>query len=119
MQKTNQFDTTKFFKNYANFSGRSTRTDFWLFQAIVLLIGIGIFGLSFIGGTSGVVYSLFTILQFIFGLFIIIPNFAISMRRLYDTGRLGWWMLPGVIPGPYFLYLVQLYYFHGYTQQRH
>jgi len=77
-------------KNYANFNGRTSVKEFWMFVlfnfifAIVAGIIDGIMGTYFIAG--------------IFSLLIIIPSLAASVRRLHDTGKSGWMILLGLIP---------------------
>lgn len=77
-------------KRYADFSGRAHRTEFWMFTLVNLVI-ILILSLldSFIGvGLLGGIYSLA----------VLIPSLAVSVRRLHDTDRSGWWLLIGFIP---------------------
>jgi uncharacterized membrane protein YhaH (DUF805 family) len=83
-------------KKYAVFSGRARRQEYWMFVLfnviIALVLGI-IEGIA--DSDSGVSRSTLTTL---YGLAILIPSLAVSVRRLHDTGRTGWWMLIGVIP---------------------
>lgn len=83
-------------KKYAVFEGRARRAEYWYFvlfnfiAAVILAIldhmlgtltatGMGIFGL-------------------IYGLAVIMPGIAVSVRRLHDTDRSGWWMFLFLIP---------------------
>lgn len=70
----------KCFKNYINFDGRARRKEFWFFQMIACIAVIAI-GMVF-PPTAG-----------IFLLIIVLPSIAVSIRRLHDTGRSGWWYL--------------------------
>lgn len=84
-------------KKYAQFSGRSRRKEFWLFYlfvtiATVLLTFIDI-SLDMFDPDSG-----FGLLSSIFTLAIIVPSITVSVRRLHDTDRSGWWLLLGLIP---------------------
>lgn len=38
------------------------------------------------------------ILLVIYQLFVLIPSFTVSIRRLHDTNHSGWWLLIGIIP---------------------
>jgi uncharacterized membrane protein YhaH (DUF805 family) len=38
------------------------------------------------------------LLQGIYSLAVLIPSLAVTVRRLHDTGRTGWWILIGLIP---------------------
>lgn len=72
-------------KNYTGFSGRAHRTEFWMFALINFIIAIVLNTvLGFVGlDALGMLYSLGVLL----------PSIAVSMRRLHDTGRSGWWLL--------------------------
>lgn len=87
----------RFFKKYATFSGRASRAEFWwafLFNAIVS------FALSVIGGLITPSGSLDGILTGIYSLVILIPNLAISWRRLHDTNKGGlWFFVPAILSG--------------------
>ena len=80
-------------KNYFNFSGRATRSEFWYFMLFVLLFGIVITLIEVIMATqdSG-------ILSLIYDLALLIPTLAVSTRRLHDTNRSGWWNLIILVP---------------------
>ncbi len=82
------------FNNYANFEGRARRREYWLFylaNAIIYLISF-LFCL-------GLDYSiLIDAVWGILGLVLLIPGLALSVRRLHDTNRSGWWLLISLIP---------------------
>ena len=40
---------------------------------------------------------------------LIVPGIAVSIRRMHDTGRSGWWLLIGLVPLVGFI--VILYFF--------
>ena len=83
------------FSNYAKFRGRACRSEFWWFQLFLLLGGIvaGLLKLfantNFLGGSP---------LAMLFWLAAIIPDLAVTVRRLHDTDSSGWWILLGLIP---------------------
>jgi len=79
------------FKKYAVFSGRASRSEFWFFQLVALLISIGLVFLSMLVSAAG-------ILSLIFSLAVIIPSVAVSTRRLHDYGLTGWLNLLAFIP---------------------
>lgn len=82
---------------YADFTGRARRAEYWqflLFQIFIYVcLGI-IFGLG-LGKTHTVVETLagFVIAVGVFGLFCLLPNLAVMVRRLHDTGKSAWWLL--------------------------
>jgi uncharacterized membrane protein YhaH (DUF805 family) len=75
-------------KKYAVFTGRSRRSEYWYFVLINFII-------SLILPLFGQVGSL---LSYIYILAIIIPGLAVSIRRLHDTNRTGWWIFLALIP---------------------
>lgn len=84
-------------RNYAKFSGRARRAEYWYFTLFALLIAIGVMLVeSFLGTFSeeagiGVVSGLYL-------LAITVPGLAVMVRRLHDTGRSGWWYFISLIP---------------------
>ncbi|MFV0574704.1 MAG: DUF805 domain-containing protein [Vibrio sp.] len=84
-------------KNYANFKGRTTRKEFWMFALFSMLAVIIMVFLDAMLGTvnpeSGV-----GILTSIYSLLTLIPNISITVRRLHDTNRSGWFYLLIIIP---------------------
>lgn len=77
-------------KNYAGFSGRARRREYWMFALINLIIGILLTGVGRALGTS--------VLSTIYSLALLIPGLAVGARRLHDTNRSGWLLLLGLIP---------------------
>ena len=75
---------------YAQFSGRASRSEYWWFALASLLV---IIVAAFIDGATGSVAV--TLLAY---LFIIIPGLAVSVRRLHDTNRSGWYFLLNLNP---------------------
>ena len=85
------------FKNYGNFSGRATRSEFWywvLFRfsimslAISLDIVTGTFFLPLLVGlTSGIV-----------GTATLLPSLCVGVRRMHDINKSGWYILLVFIP---------------------
>ncbi|MCQ2002363.1 DUF805 domain-containing protein [Rhizobium sp. NRK18] len=83
-------------KNYANFSGRSTRSQYWLFT---LFFFISIFlgaVLDEMAGTSlpdggGPITGIIMLAH-------MLPALAVFVRRMHDIDRSGWWLLVGVVP---------------------
>jgi len=75
------------FNNYINFSGRAQRSAFWwwvLFINILVWIAVFIDGVVF-GGPSALYGIAF--------LAILLPTIAVTVRRLHDLDRSGWWLL--------------------------
>ncbi|HID68064.1 MAG TPA: DUF805 domain-containing protein [Roseibacterium sp.] len=77
-------------QNYANFSGRARRSEYWWFFLFIMIANI-------VAQTVDAAIGL-PILTIIVGLGLIVPGIALAIRRMHDTGRSGWWLLIGLIP---------------------
>ncbi|MDQ4116118.1 MAG: DUF805 domain-containing protein [Actinomycetota bacterium] len=94
----------KVLRQYADFSGRARRTEFWMFvlfnaiAIVILTILDNLLGLSNSSMGGGAVYVSAGILTGIYQLAVLVPSLAVGARRLHDTGRSGWWQLIGLIP---------------------
>lgn len=78
-------------KNYAVFRGRARRKEYWMF---ILFSAIFAFVIAFLEPFLGAE----DILSTIYSLFLLLPSLAVTVRRLHDTGRSGWWVLISLIP---------------------
>lgn len=83
----------KVLKNYADFSGRARRKEFWMFTLFNIGICI-IFGI--LDGILNAVFSGIGILSYLYLLVVLVPSIAVAVRRLHDTNRSGWWVLIGL-----------------------
>lgn len=72
----------RFWKNYANFSGRATRSEYWWWFLANFLI------------TSAA--ALIPFLNIVWGLVTLVPSFALAFRRMHDVGRSGAWIFAPV-----------------------
>ena len=88
------------YEQYATFSGRATRSEYWWFALFIFIVnlicGVGIAYSFETGGYSnasfwGVVYIIFLLAN-------ILPQLALQVRRLHDTGNSGWWILIALAP---------------------
>ncbi len=80
-------------KKYADFTGRARRKEFWMFVLFNFLVGV-----VFTMLTTITKLGFFNIIYGIYGLAIIIPYIAVSIRRLHDIGKSGVWFLVVFIP---------------------
>jgi uncharacterized membrane protein YhaH (DUF805 family) len=80
-------------RNYAEFSGRARRKEYWMFVLInaVVVIVLGLIDRVLFGANTPVLSGLYS-------LGVLIPTLAVTFRRLHDTGRSAWWLLIGLIP---------------------
>jgi len=79
------------FRRYVEFSGRSSRSEYWWWTLFVFIVAIAFLLLDALIGTPGVFYLLFSLAVFL-------PGLAVSVRRLHDRDRSGWWILIVFIP---------------------
>ncbi|SDA18095.1 Uncharacterized membrane protein YhaH, DUF805 family [Methylobacterium sp. UNC378MF] len=90
-------------RNYANFSGRASRSDYWYYVLIyVVICFLAGFGDGFIHGFFRT-HENPNILSAIVHLVHFVPSLSIFVRRLHDTDRSGWWYfaaftIVGLIP---------------------
>ena len=78
---------------YRDFSGRARRYEYWYFALFQILVLIPVVIIaSFIGGVAE------KILLYTMALVFLLPNLAVTSRRLHDIGKSGWlqlvWLLP-------------------------
>ena len=87
----------KVLKQYADFSGRARRKEYWMFVlfnmifAIVAAILDNVLGIAMEGTGYGTLYG-------IYALAVLIPGLAVAVRRLHDVGKSGWMILITLIP---------------------
>jgi uncharacterized membrane protein YhaH (DUF805 family) len=91
----------KALRHYADFSGRASRKEYWMF---ILFNIIFIFAAAFLGAiivfakygenqNQELVKAYAMICARMYYFAIAIPFLAVSVRRLHDSGKSGWWML--------------------------
>jgi uncharacterized membrane protein YhaH (DUF805 family) len=83
------------FHNYFNFRDRASRSAFWWWQLFVLSVSIV---LSIIDGQFFGNHRDIGFLEGIFNLITFFPGLAVSVRRLHDIDRSGWWVLISLVP---------------------
>jgi uncharacterized membrane protein YhaH (DUF805 family) len=118
------------FRRYADFSGRSRRKEFWMFQLLALLVAIAIYALILSGGgyqmltassavdgtiseaqlnemSPGPLFWGGIILAVLWVLAAFIPSLAVTVRRLHDRNMSGWYLL-GFIVAVFILSMIPL-----------
>jgi uncharacterized membrane protein YhaH (DUF805 family) len=82
---------------YATFEGRARRAEYWYF---VLFYALSIVALAIVDGVVGTFSEEIGIglLSGIFVLATFVPTLAVTVRRLHDTDRSGWWVLLDLVP---------------------
>lgn len=113
-------------KRYADFKGRARRKEFWSYillwiVAYVLImyldtaLGLGGTATGYAEGGSVGFNMTGGLLSLLFALGTLVPNIAVSVRRLHDVGKSGLWLLLMFIPLFGWLYLLFLYVQPGTT----
>lgn len=87
----------KCWKQYADFSGRARRKEYWMF---VLFNFIAAMAFGIVDGVLGLANEVIGlgVLGGLYSLAAFIPSLAVSVRRLHDIGKSGWYYLLGLIP---------------------
>lgn len=82
----------KVLQNYAVFDGRARRKEYWMFALVNFCVSLllTLVDLAAFGGLQ--------ILSGIYGLAILVPSIAVSVRRLHDIGKSGWYLFISLIP---------------------
>src|SRR5919199_91334 len=84
-------------KKYAVFDGRARRQEYWMFILFNIIITAVLALIDSLIGTV-IRQAGFGLLQGLYDLAVLLPSIAVTVRRLHDTGRTGWWILIGLIP---------------------
>ena len=81
---------------YVGFGGRATRTEYWLFALVNIIIHVvlGVVG----GALSLTAGDAVSILSLVYGLAVFLPSIAVMVRRFHDGGYTGWLGLLLLIP---------------------
>lgn len=107
---------SRFFKKYATFTGRASRSEYWWWVLISVIVSVVVNVLMLAGtigaklgpnGTSvpGPAYAVGLILAVIWCLAVAVPSLALTVRRLHDANFSGWMILLGFVPlaGPFII----------------
>lgn len=94
------------YRRYADFSGRSTRREYFMFTLLSIIVVFGSIVLMAAGGgltergeaAPGVLFWIGGAAIAIWGIASIIPSIAVQVRRFHDQDRSGWMILLGFIP---------------------
>lgn len=83
------------FDSYCRFQGRSSRSEYWWW---VLFVAILSFCIGIIEGILGFSMTAVQTTSGILSLVLLLPGLGLSVRRLHDINKSGWWILLGLIP---------------------
>lgn len=103
------------FSKYATFSGRASRSEYWWFVVLNILISVVVYGLAcssmppvdttaitepggyYMAVMDAIPGWAYTVMS-IYSLAILLPSLAVAVRRLHDTGRGGGWIFINLVP---------------------
>jgi uncharacterized membrane protein YhaH (DUF805 family) len=95
----------KVLKQYADFSGRARRKEYWMFILFYMIFGtVAMILDKMLGTTFRTTFSFsgqplgYGWIYLIYILATILPALAVGVRRLHDIGKSGWNYLLGLIP---------------------
>lgn len=84
-------------KQYAVFKGRARRKEYWFFLLFNLIASLVLTVVDFMTGSLDPELGM-GLLSGLYTLAVLIPSLAVTVRRLHDTDRTGWWLLIGLVP---------------------
>ncbi|WP_347265748.1 DUF805 domain-containing protein [Paracoccus sp. (in: a-proteobacteria)] len=82
---------TTCFSKYASFEGRASRSEYWWFTLFNVIVSSV---LSLLQGGLGHEIGMADL----YALAVLLPGLGVSVRRLHDIGRSGWWLLVILVP---------------------
>ena len=88
--------------NYAGFTGRAGRSEFWYWVLFTFLVQVAISILAMMIADS------LSYLGNLFSLATLIPSIAVGARRMHDIGKSGWWQLVNLVPVLGWIYFIYL-----------
>jgi uncharacterized membrane protein YhaH (DUF805 family) len=81
-------------RKYALFTGRARRSEYWYFVLFNVIVAVV---LGFVDSALAKILG-FGMFGMLYGLAVLVPGIAVSIRRLHDTDRSGWWLLLALVP---------------------
>ncbi|WP_422055236.1 DUF805 domain-containing protein [Sphingomonas sp.] len=100
-------------RHYVDFSGRSTRTEFWLFYIVFygliaasFIVTDALFGRGLDDAAKGDEFSLAYVPLILWVLACLLPSIAVTVRRLHDSNKSGWMYLLTLVPYIGFIFFI-------------
>ena len=82
-------------RRYGRFSGRAPRAEYWWFALATFMVSLGLTVIDEVGSEIGLLGTVFSLAVFI-------PTISVTVRRLHDTDRTGWWIWLPILSGAIF-----------------
>jgi len=94
--------------NFGSFSGRARRKEYWLYRLEIMIVGM-IFAIPYallrdtsstetLPETNSMLAILILVVVAILAVILTVVDLGVTVRRLHDTGRSGWWILIRLVP---------------------
>jgi len=88
---------------YADFEGRARRSEYWYFLLFTYITMFALMGIMFLFIGTGlrdesILGMIIIAILLIFLFAMVIPSIALTVRRLHDSGKSGWWYLIAFVP---------------------
>ncbi|WP_288531179.1 DUF805 domain-containing protein [uncultured Secundilactobacillus sp.] len=93
-----------YWANFTNFSGTANRPEFWWPALVNYILGVIVIMIvqAITGHPISDIYNWtdlsISLVKYIVGILVFIANWSVTVRRLHDTDRSGWWILIQIIP---------------------
>ena len=84
-------------ERYADFSGRAPRAEYWWFTLFAIIALVVVSVVENMIGIGGMIMGVYGPLSCLLYLGLLVPSLAVGVRRLHDTNRPGWWLIPTVV----------------------
>nr|WP_039968319.1 DUF805 domain-containing protein [Pseudomonas chlororaphis] len=83
-------------QHYFDMKGRADRKEFWMFNLVNFLIACAIVAIAAL--LSTLISEKMALLASLYSLLVLLPSLAVTVRRLHDVGKSGWFLLFSLIP---------------------
>jgi uncharacterized membrane protein YhaH (DUF805 family) len=100
-------------RRYADFSGRSRRMEYWMFVIFNIIVSVVASIIDVVVGTATSIAGVTGVFSSLVALAFLIPGIAVSVRRLHDQDKSGWWLLIGLIPVLGFIVILVFTFLEG------
>jgi len=87
----------KCIRQFADFNGRARRSEYWFFSLFSFLFVVLAMAIDLVAGLT-IDHQFFGITYILYVLFAFVPGLAVTVRRLHDVGKSGWFYLIVLIP---------------------
>ena len=83
-------------RKYVEFDGRARRMEYWMFYLFNTIFAFACVALDAV--VTNVLKISFSPFYLLYALAVLLPGLAVTVRRLHDSGKSGWWILIAFVP---------------------